>query len=415
MNGTFDALPSLRRAVRHVAHQYELPPELRARLVLSVTDLAARQFTADRPVTLAVDVATDPADGASVMEVTLSAHKAWGSLDGTQLPLPAAPMTSATSVAWHIPLPHDTPALHHVSPRPARELPSEADAVDQELRATLAHADTLVAEHRRIKHELAETNGGVLALYVQLEERDEQLRQAHGAMLQELEAALRPPPLEVKGLELGVHYAPADPHAPTGGDLYDWFLLPDGTLHITVVDALGHGVRSTRAALDVTHCVRTLALEGHPLRAILARAHELLMPLNPGLMATVLLARLDPATGALQLANGSHPPALMLRADGTADYLETSGRGLGYPVPGSDAVLNTQLGPGDLLILYTDGLTESRRNPLEGEARLIQAARRHAAKPVADIPAAIADDMHTIVLHPDDTLALALRAAPNVG
>ncbi|WP_344180060.1 PP2C family protein-serine/threonine phosphatase, partial [Streptomyces albidochromogenes] len=193
---------------------------------------------------------------------------------------------------------------------------TEMRAVEEELRAAFARTDALVAEHRRLKHELAETNAGVLALYVQLEERDEQLRKAHGQILQELEDALRPQPLTIEGLELAVHYAPADPNAPTGGDHYDWFQLPDGTLHITVVDALGHGVRSTRSALNVTHAVRTLALEGHPLKSILARTHEILMPLDPELMATVLLARLDPATGELQIANGSHPPALLLQADG---------------------------------------------------------------------------------------------------
>ncbi|MFG2723086.1 PP2C family protein-serine/threonine phosphatase [Streptomyces sp. NPDC048416] len=175
------------------------------------------------------------------------------------------------------------------------------------------------------------------------------------------------------------------------------------------VDALGHGVGSTRSALDVTHAVRTLALEDHPLQSILGRAHELLTPLAPGLMATALLARINPTSGVLQLANGSRPPALLLQADGQARYLQVPGRGVGFPLPGSERLLQTRLNPGDLLILYTDGLTKSRRNPCEGEERLIEAARRHAGKPLSDIPSAIAAEMHTIVLHPDDPLALAIR------
>ncbi|WP_167518294.1 SpoIIE family protein phosphatase, partial [Streptomyces albidochromogenes] len=99
----------------------------------------------------------------------------------------------------------------------------------------------------------------------------------------------------------------------------------------------------------------------------------------------------------------------LLQADGAARYLEMRGRGIGYPLPGSEEILHTDIDAGDLLILYTDGLTESRRDPTEGELRLIEAARRHAAKPVTEIPAAIAADMHTVVLHPDDTLALAIR------
>ncbi|MEU8958001.1 PP2C family protein-serine/threonine phosphatase [Streptomyces sp. NPDC048518] len=409
MNGTFYTLPALRRAVRRTAQRYGLPAEVRSRLVLSVADVAAPEFAARRPVIFATDV--EDRDNGSVMAATVSAPEASGRLSSTDLPLAAATATSPTSVTWRMPLPMDRTSERRGHRHTVSAPHSEMAAVDEELRATLARADSLMAEHRRLKHELAETNGGVLALYVQLEERDEQLRQAHGTMLKELEDALRPAPLKVAGLELAVHYEPADPRAPTGGDLYDWFTLPDGTLHITVVDALGHGVRSTRSALDVTHAVRTLALEGHPLQSILGRAHDLLMPLAPGLMATALLARIDPRTGKVLLANGSHPPALLLQADGHARYLQVRGRGVGFPLPGSERLLEAHLGPGDLLLLYTDGLTESRRNPCEGEVRLIEAARRHAAKPLTDIPGAIAADMHTIVLHPDDTLALALRVA----
>ncbi|WP_167155736.1 PP2C family protein-serine/threonine phosphatase [Streptomyces sp. MBT27] len=410
MNGTFYALPALRGAVRRVAQHHGLAVETRSRLVLSVCDLAAAEFTARRPVTFTADVQTDPDAGASTMSATLTAPQAVGPLLTTGLPLPVAPATSVTSATWHIPLTEDGAAADTGSRvRTDSRLASEADAVEEELRAALAHADALTADHRLLEHELAETNGGVLALYVQLEERDEQLRKAHGVMLQELEDALRPAPLHVDGLELAVHYEPADPLAPTGGDLYDWFLLPDGTLHITIVDALGHGVRSTRSALDVTHAVRTLALEGHPLQSIVARAHELLMPLAPGLMATALLARIDPSTGDVQIANGSHPPAMLLQANGDAGYLEVPGRGIGFPLPGSERLLRTRIGPGDLIVLYTDGLTESRRDPLEGEVRLIESARRHASKPLTGIPGAIAADMRSQVLHPDDTLALAVR------
>ncbi len=409
MNGTFYALPALRRAVRHAAHRYGLSAETRSRLALSVSDLAAVEFTAQRPVTFDVDVEADPDNGGAVLAATLTASGTCVPLTTAGLPLPGAPGTQATSVTWRIPVSPRGAAQSVRGPLPGGALRSGADSEEEELRAALARIDALTAERRLLEDELAETNGGVLALYVQLEERDEQLRKAHGVMLQELEDALRPAPLHVEGLELAVHYEPADPLAPTGGDLYDWFLLPDGTLHITVVDALGHGVRSTRSALDVTHAVRTLALEGHPLQSIVARAHELLMPLAPGLMATVLLARIDPATGDVQLANGSHPPALLLQADGAAGYLEVPGRGIGFPLPGSERLLRTRIDPGDLLVLYTDGLTESRRNPIEGEQQLIESARRHAAKPLTAVPGAIAADLRDHVLHPDDTLALAIR------
>ncbi|WP_425281781.1 PP2C family protein-serine/threonine phosphatase [Streptomyces ficellus] len=148
-------------------------------------------------------------------------------------------------------------------------------------------------------------------------------------------------------MEFAVHYDPTGVDDPTGGDLYDWFTLPDGTAHITVVDALGHGLTSTRTALTVTHAVRTLVLECHPLETIVERTDQVLTPFDRNLMATVLLARLNPVNGELRLANGSHLPALLIRSDGTGSYLEVRGRGIGYPKPGSQHVLSTTLAFGE--------------------------------------------------------------------
>ncbi|WUL88776.1 serine/threonine-protein phosphatase [Streptomyces sp. NBC_00342] len=407
MPDTFRTQRSLRRALRQLADTYTLPLEVRARLVLSISSVAGHELRAGRTVSLGSIYQPGSEDQPTLLSVTLVSPASLTPLPLAGLPL-AAQAVSNTTATWHVPAPEGAETPHDESTSRAVHH-SENEELEQELRAAFARVDAFAAEHRVLKHELAETNSGVLALYIQLEERDEQLRQAHGQMLQEMENALRPPPLAVDGLELAVHYEPANTHDPTGGDLYDWFHLPDGTVHITVVDALGHGITSTRSALNVTHAVRTLALDGHPLTAIIKRADEILMPLDSDLMATVLLARLDPATGELCLANGSHPPALLVRSDGRTDFLNVRGRGIGYPLSGSDEVLRARMEPDDLLVLYTDGLTESRRNPIEGEARLIESARKRSREPTASIPGAVARDMRSVVLHPDDTLALVVR------
>ncbi|NSC20192.1 SpoIIE family protein phosphatase [Streptomyces albus subsp. chlorinus] len=413
----------VRQAARRIADEYGLPLVTRARLAHAAEQVARPLLARGQPVRLR-DRYHPPggAEESGELVVTLTAPApVSGPGRRNTLPLPAQ-RTGNGEAEWRLALPSSAGPRTPWPPDGAGgaegddgAFDEEKRAAEEETRALLAELDGLQESHRRLNEELAETNSGVLALYVQLEERDEQLRRAHGQMLRELEDALRPAPPHVPGLELAVHYAPADTDAPTGGDLYDWFTMPDGTVHITVVDALGHGVRSTRSALNVTHAVRTLALEGHPPKDIVQRVSEILQGIDPELMATLLLARLAPATGDLMLANGSHPPALLVHADGSSDYLETPGRGIGFPMPGSEEVLHTRLAPGDLLVLYTDGLTESLRDPLEGERRLADSARRHLAAPITDIPGAIATDMHTQVLHQDDTLALALRLAERAG
>ncbi|WP_413102710.1 PP2C family protein-serine/threonine phosphatase [Streptomyces sp. Inha503] len=385
----------LSRAVRALAREHALDPAVRARLVLSATEAAGSALRAGRETGL--EWGYEPAGG--LLTVVLRTP---GDTGPVAADLPMAPdEVTGDRVVWRLPASPPSGA--------ADEAPDEDALAAEELRAVVAAADALTSEHRRLNDELAETNSGVLALYVQLDERDKRLRTAHGQTLRELEDALRPAPIKADGLELAVHYEPAGTDAPTGGDLYDWFVLPDGTVHITIVDALGHGVTSTRSALNVTHAVRTLALEGHRLESIVARTDEILRPFDRSVMATVQLARIDPATGELWLANGSHPPALLLRRDGSARYLEARGRGIGFPLPGSETPLTERLAPGDLLLLYTDGLTESRRDPIEGEKRLIEAAHKHVRSPTEEVPGAIAEDMHTVILHPDDTLALAVR------
>ncbi len=430
---TFRTLNALRRTVRRIALAHRLPAELRARLVLSLSDVCAAPLRAGRLVPL---VSTREAGRDGPDTLTLSLRFPHLGRTTTAVALRTLPVPGeagpAGDLVWRLPAPPQPaePAdpdrivfpASAPGPSPAATVARRAGTaggtsadmmlIEEELSAALHRADTLAAGLRRLEHELAETNSGVMALYVQLEERDQALRQAHGRILRDLEDALRPKPLYVDGLELAVHYAPASDDAPTGGDLYDWFTLPDGTVHITLVDALGHGVTSTRTALTVTHAIRTLALEGHPLDSIVARTDAILRPFDHSVMATLLLARLDPVTGRLSLANGSHPPALLVREDLTAEYLEVRGRGVGYPSPGSDRVLTTTLHPGDLLLLYTDGLTESRRDPLEGEVRLVEAARRHHPHPTGLVPSAIAADMLADTLYDDDTVAIAVRLLP---
>ncbi|MEV0234658.1 SpoIIE family protein phosphatase [Nonomuraea sp. NPDC050786] len=271
---------------------------------------------------------------------------------------------------------------------------------------------TLEEELAKLRDELASTNQGVLALVVELEERDEQLRRAHRTIFRELEDALRPPIPEVEQARLAVYYSSAEDDAPTGGDLYDVVVLPGGELHIVVVDAAGHGVASTRAALNIIHAVRVLSLAGLPLESVVGRAAAILQPVFPELTGTVLVARFDPRTGMLRVATGGHPPPLIAAPGEPAAYLEAWGRGLGYPEPGSDHVAECRLAPGTLVLFYTDGLVEARRDLNAGLDELADLAGRHRDLPVDELTDTLVRVMHRRVLHSDDTLLLAMRWTP---
>ncbi|MGW4393785.1 PP2C family protein-serine/threonine phosphatase [Amycolatopsis nivea] len=387
-------LAQFRQLLRAACAAAGVPADDRARLVLSATLLAEAALTTGEHVGL------ETAAAAHRLAVTLRLPGPVEQDRRNALPLlPDAGDDAAPT--WYL------PAGQGPAPAPA----DDDAATREEMLALVARADGLAQQQRELKHELAETNSGVLAMYVELEERDEQLRTAHAFIFRELEDALRPPPPRVPGLELAVRYAPADQSSPTGGDLYDWFVLPDGCLHVTLVDAVGHGVTSTRHALTVTHAIRTLALQGHPFHDLIACTSETLARIEPDLMATVLLARIDPATGRTLLANGSHPPPVLVTAAGAADLLHPPivGRGVGFPDPGSPELTRRTLRPGDTLLLYTDGLIESRRDLDEGLVRLIEHAPAHARHPIDTLPHDLVARMHDVVLHTDDTVLLALR------
>ena len=172
---------------------------------------------------------------------------------------------------------------------------------------------------------------------------------ARRLVVEQLQAAVVPDTPAVPGLELAVAYVASDPKEPTGGDLWDWHVMADGQLHIAVVDVLGHGVAATKSALSVVHTLRAVALDGTPLEDMVGRASALLERQDADLVATVVLARLDPATGRLRLASGGHPPALIVSSTGGVRVAGASGGAIGWPGAGSDGVEELYLAAGDTL------------------------------------------------------------------
>jgi serine phosphatase RsbU (regulator of sigma subunit)/anti-sigma regulatory factor (Ser/Thr protein kinase) len=228
-------------------------------------------------------------------------------------------------------------------------------------------------------------------------------------VVHQLQDAVRPVIPEVEAAELGVHYLPADPSAPTGGDLYDWVVLPDGALHLVVVDVVGKGVGATKDAMSVTHALRLLALDGCPMSRLVSRADVLVSAQSPDLAATAIIARYRPDDGTVELAGAGHPPALVVSPEGKARFVTAPGIPIGWPGAGSDEVVSFTLDRSEILVLYTDGLVEATKDILDGLEALAAAASDAAGYPAGPLARALVERALSGAMRSDDSLALVLR------
>lgn len=191
-----------------------------------------------------------------------------------------------------------------------------------------------------------------------------------------LQASLRPRALPtITGAEVAARFMPAGAHTEVGGDFYDVFRSGDGVWTAIVGDVVGKGPEAAAVTALARHTLRTASLlEGDP-GANLALLNRALRSdsIEPH-FCTVLYVRLCPGDGGLdcRLANGGHPAPLILRANGRVEPLD-AGRG---PLVGAFADARygeaiVRLAPGELLLMYTDGVTEVRGRQAEfGEHEL---------------------------------------------
>jgi len=215
---------------------------------------------------------------------------------------------------------------------------------------------------------------------------------------EQLQASLAASPLpELDRFELAVHYAPGgDELEHVGGDWYDAVSTPDGTLALVVGDVMGRGVRAATTMIRVRAGIRGLLTVDPAPQAVLAAADEMMTRDAPDQFVTAMAMLVAPSTGAITLSNAGHVPATLVHADGRTEVLGTgSGVPLGVPTRLDRTVEVGHLEPGELLVLVTDGVVESRTRDLDqGIERLRQRAvelRDRPLREVVDGLAALAD------------------------
>lgn len=177
-------------------------------------------------------------------------------------------------------------------------------------------------------------------------------------------------------VEVAARYIPASGDIDVGGDWYDIIPVPDGRIGLVIGDVAGNGVAAAAAMGQIRMALRAYGLEGMSPATALGRLNTLVDELQPGVMATLAYAHLDPETGTVVLAKAGHPPPLIVTAGGDASFVAD---GLAPPVGVSPLVTyeetTVHLAAGSTMLLYTDGLVERRGETLDdGLARLSRAA-----------------------------------------
>ena len=192
-------------------------------------------------------------------------------------------------------------------------------------------------------------------------------------------------PPQVLATDAFVLAALFEPCYDIGGDAYDYAINEDGVLHFAVFDAMGHGLAAAGVAAFALSVYRHSRRRGESPAAMYSAIDAAIAEQYPtSRFVTGLIAELDLATGRMCWISAGHPPPLLLRSASLIKTLELApsppmGMRLAIDRP---AAGEEWLEPGDMVLLYTDGLTEARRpdGALFTVERLGEFIERQAAK-----------------------------------
>ncbi|MFF9575513.1 PP2C family protein-serine/threonine phosphatase [Streptomyces rubiginosohelvolus] len=167
----------------------------------------------------------------------------------------------------------------------------------------------------------------------------------------------------VKGWDLSASYEVGDPMLDVGGDFYDAVPRPDGSIALLIGDVCGRGAEAAALTGLARHTLRTLLEEGTDPGTALSRLNRALRQEGATRFLTAVVVTMTPradGTVLLTTCSAGHPRPLVLRADGSIGEVVSGGLLLGILDDVSYESHEDSLTPGDTLVLFTDGLTESR-------------------------------------------------------
>jgi phosphoserine phosphatase RsbU/P len=244
-------------------------------------------------------------------------------------------------------------------------------------------------------------------------------RMAAGALQRSLLPTALP---TVTGAELAARFIPG--HGVVGGDWYDVFFLPSGELSLVVGDVAGSGLPAAVIMGRMRSALRAYALETSDPAEVLARLDRKMQHFEPGALATVLYAVVEPSLQTARISAAGHLPPVLAAPGRSGQLAEVHADLLiGADIATARRSATIAIPPGGLLCMCTDGLVERREYPLdEGLDRLCKAVRAGPAEAVCATAMAalvgndeVRDDIALLVFRRlDDAGQAASSALPSV-
>lgn len=230
--------------------------------------------------------------------------------------------------------------------------------------------------------------------------RDVALRLQHAVLPERLP--------ELDAWETAVVYQPSG-RTDAGGDFYDVIDLGGGRIAAFVGDVMGRGVQAASVMAQMRSAIRTLvALDPAP-ASVMTGLDTVFDRLDLEQLVTVAYAVADPAAGTVELISAGHPPPLLLRDDGDLEVVRHADTMLLGAGGGRRSVVTLPFAPGDVALLFTDGLVERRgEDTEEGMDRVVGAAVRVDRADLEAWLAAVVDEVRDPT-RDDDVAALAVR------
>ena len=224
---------------------------------------------------------------------------------------------------------------------------------------------------------------------------------------------IRPP---IHALDYSGHCYPA---RAVGGDYYDFLDLGPDRFGLVIGDVSGKGIAAALLMANLQANLRSqCAISLDQPQRLLSAVNQLFSQNTPdGAFATLFLADYHVPTGRLRYINCGHPPALLLRCDDSIDRLDPTATVLGIFKKWDCELGERTIHPGDTLVLYTDGITESFNESRDeyGEARLIESLLRHRAQPSQSLLQNIVADVRLFSPHEqhDDITLIIAKSSPS--